>query len=121
MNLEHHQEPDKSRSAKSSLFLETPEKLRDGSSIAVVAKESLSGVVDELKYFLETLKFRSSLESGKRYVDLHPIDENKFDLLELQYFSDVENMICLTRYYNCLLYTSPSPRDATLSRMPSSA
>ena len=24
-------------------------------------------------------------------------------------------------YGNCLLYTSPSPRDATLSRMPSSA
>ena len=26
-----------------------------------------------------------------------------------------------TMFYNCLLYTSPSPRDATLSRMPSSA
>ena len=25
------------------------------------------------------------------------------------------------RYFSCLLYTSPSPRDATLSRMPSSA
>ena len=25
------------------------------------------------------------------------------------------------RYDGCLLYTSPSPRDATLSRMPSSA
>ena len=25
------------------------------------------------------------------------------------------------RYGDCLLYTSPSPRDATLSRMPSSA
>ena len=25
------------------------------------------------------------------------------------------------RIMNCLLYTSPSPRDATLSRMPSSA
>ena len=24
-------------------------------------------------------------------------------------------------FVNCLLYTSPSPRDATLSRMPSSA
>ena len=24
-------------------------------------------------------------------------------------------------YFTCLLYTSPSPRDATLSRMPSSA
>ena len=27
----------------------------------------------------------------------------------------------LARDKNCLLYTSPSPRDATLSRMPSSA
>ena len=29
--------------------------------------------------------------------------------------------LALTVYYICLLYTSPSPRDATLSRMPSSA
>jgi len=27
----------------------------------------------------------------------------------------------ITQYMICLLYTSPSPRDATLSRMPSSA
>ena len=27
----------------------------------------------------------------------------------------------VTCYWGCLLYTSPSPRDATLSRMPSSA
>ena len=27
----------------------------------------------------------------------------------------------LGRFYNCLLYTSPSPRDMTGSRMPSSA
>ena len=27
----------------------------------------------------------------------------------------------VVKIYNCLLYTSPSPRDATLSRMPSSA
>ena len=33
--------------------------------------------------------------------------------------NDASNVI---EYYNvCLLYTSPSPRDATLSRMPSSA
>ena len=33
-------------------------------------------------------------------------------------------MVCLSGgkdSYTCLLYTSPSPRDATLSRMPSSA
>ena len=29
--------------------------------------------------------------------------------------------IILTKYFNCLLYTSPSPRDRTRSRMPSSA
>ena len=28
---------------------------------------------------------------------------------------------CAARFPYCLLYTSPSPRDATLSRMPSSA
>jgi len=27
----------------------------------------------------------------------------------------------LKKYYDCLLYTSPSPRDRTRSRMPSSA
>ena len=30
-------------------------------------------------------------------------------------------IIIIPYYYVCLLYTSPSPRDATLSRMPSSA
>ena len=29
--------------------------------------------------------------------------------------------VLVPKYSNCLLYTSPSPRDATLSRMPSSA
>ena len=30
-------------------------------------------------------------------------------------------VVAVTREYNCLLYTSPSPRDRTRSRMPSSA
>ena len=33
------------------------------------------------------------------------------------YFGDVE----MPKYWDCLLYTSPSPRDRTRSRMPSSA
>ena len=32
-----------------------------------------------------------------------------------------EGKAAFDKYMNCLLYTSPSPRDATLSRMPSSA
>ena len=36
--------------------------------------------------------------------------------------SGVESNVMLWQYFRtCLLYTSPSPRDATLSRMPSSA
>ena len=41
---------------------------------------------------------------------------------------DVNGMVCdfcargiEKTFYNCLLYTSPSPRDGLLSRMPSSA
>ena len=35
--------------------------------------------------------------------------------------SGMEDVIFSGTSNNCLLYTSPSPRDATLSRMPSSA
>ena len=31
------------------------------------------------------------------------------------------DLLVVDKSLNCLLYTSPSPRDATLSRMPSSA
>ena len=37
-----------------------------------------------------------------------------------QDFADLSNL-SESQLYGCLLYTSPSPRDATLSRMPSSA
>ena len=36
-------------------------------------------------------------------------------------FTAVEYIHWQGQYKDCLLYTSPSPRDATLSRMPSSA
>ena len=39
--------------------------------------------------------------------------------IKLQIDVDVEKII--TEYLSCLLYTSPSPRDGLLSRMPSSA
>ena len=33
----------------------------------------------------------------------------------------LNSFMAQTRYYSCLLYTSPSPRDTERSRMPSSA
>ena len=38
-----------------------------------------------------------------------------------QRIKDAEMDLEMSRYYDCLLYTSPSPRDRTRSRMPSSA
>ena len=52
--------------------------------------------------------------------DMSPENEHKV----LPYPDRVPNVHKGTTYkhcYICLLYTSPSPRDATLSRMPSSA
>ena len=42
--------------------------------------------------------------------------ETKYDLTMCQKAVDL-----FDHYYDCLLYTSPSPRDRTRSRMPSSA
>ena len=44
---------------------------------------------------------------------------NEFTILELENLNTQKKI--RTALLNCLLYTSPSPRDATLSRMPSSA
>ena len=41
--------------------------------------------------------------------------------LDMPYIKVYEVATFYTMYNFCLLYTSPSPRDATLSRMPSSA
>ena len=41
---------------------------------------------------------------------------NQFEILDI---SEPNNIVLLSTY--CLLYTSPSPRDRSLSRMPSSA
>ena len=37
------------------------------------------------------------------------------------YYNDTQQRLATLRDNNCLLYTSPSPRDRTRSRMPSSA
>ena len=48
----------------------------------------------------------------------NPIDLSKSFLTK----KTLPNQVSIQEGFNvCLLYTSPSPRDATLSRMPSSA
>ena len=51
------------------------------------------------------------------------VDHGKTSLLDYLIGIDVVSGEAggITQHIRCLLYTSPSPRDATLSRMPSSA
>ena len=65
-----------------------------------------------------------SIASIKRIIGL-TCDELKNTIKKLPFELDMSNeklpLIKIGKNKFCLLYTSPSPRDATLSRMPSSA
>ena len=61
------------------------------------------------------LAIESKLPNIRNYVSaVSPLNSYQHDGKNFKAKGDDNN-------YNCLLYTSPSPRDATLSRMPSSA
>ena len=82
-----------------------------------VSVEHHEMVVPDLpKHLLgKTLVHLSDVHVGKR-VDAEYL-QRQFD-----YVSSLQpDFVCFTGDFICLLYTSPSPRDATLSRMPSSA
>ena len=72
-------------------------------------------------------KFTSALPKDSPYRNILPEFEELYEerapyAYVRDYYSEVVNRnIELLRVASCLLYTSPSPRDATLSRMPSSA
>ena len=62
------------------------------------------------------------IKEAKRAIQLlgDSLDNNCIDE-EGSWLLDTVTMLALSESFTCLLYTSPSPRDATLSRMPSSA
>jgi hypothetical protein len=61
-------------------------------------------------------KFKSFQEQDKDTI-IRFIEYLKTRLIHL----NLPNFVKIESYYTCLLYTSPSPRDGLLSRMPSSA
>eukprot|EP00830_Metopus_es_P014107 TRINITY_DN3628_c0_g1_i5.p1 TRINITY_DN3628_c0_g1~~TRINITY_DN3628_c0_g1_i5.p1 ORF type:complete len:156 (+),score=27.96 TRINITY_DN3628_c0_g1_i5:64-531(+) len=52
---------------------------------------------------------------------LQDLLQQSLQLISHQQYSEFNNQQAILHFTHCLLYTSPSPRDATLSRMPSSA
>ena len=60
-----------------------------------------------------------TIVSGTIYSILQPLGIDAFWLIK--WHTGNFGIINLQPFYSCLLYTSPSPRDMTGSRMPSSA
>ena len=92
----------------------------------------------------ENFEFNSSsLETANTIVSKYPKGKQQSAVMALLYIAQKQNnnwiplaaMKCIAKFldmpyikvyevatfYTCLLYTSPSPRDRTRSRMPSSA
>ena len=66
--------------------------------------------------YMEDCSFKSDIRIGDARLKFQDIPKNSQEFIIVDAFSSDSIPAHL-----CLLYTSPSPRDATLSRMPSSA
>ena len=81
-------------------------------------EEDLSGNIDRLAQRLKTKRYRTKLVR-RCYI---PKDNGKVRPLGIPALEDKLVQVCCARLLtSCLLYTSPSPRDLSTSRMPSSA
>ena len=78
------------------------------------------------KYFLETSFTQTTSKDFKDRQIRGKLNATRSGNFKIEYFEPMKEIISaddtfLYKLDICLLYTSPSPRDATLSRMPSSA
>ena len=55
------------------------------------------------------------------YIEIAEADANPGDYVQVEVAINAEGYSTGIGSFTCLLYTSPSPRDRSLSRMPSSA
>ena len=76
--------------------------------------EKLNAAKEELKYFQDELVRNGQEMNDSRSGGI----EDGSSAMEKE---SLNKLASRQAKYICLLYTSPSPRDATLSRMPSSA
>ena len=83
------------------------QKAKKDDAIAII--EYVRTVADETDFLtFDSSEFNKTVEEEQQIIEEHNSTKNKLFII-----AKLDN--------NCLLYTSPSPRDATLSRMPSSA
>ena len=85
------------------------------------APETVGATPKEKKISLEPSQHKPGMTIYLRSKDGWPGKDWECILLGKRGQKVIVKSIDDGRTYHCLLYTSPSPRDATLSRMPSSA
>ena len=91
----------------------SPEALAMGGELAEVVESALNALPDELKAALMLREF-----DGLSYDDIADVLGCPVGTVRSRIFRARE---AIDQRVNCLLYTSPSPRDYAASRMPSSA
>ena len=86
----------------------------------VIPRKSVQGA--DAYYYSPCGKRMRSKPDVQRFLDKKRPEGKYTDVTIDQFdFSTQPRAVKAPKEENCLLYTSPSPRDATLSRMPSSA
>ena len=130
--LEHFDAVGRWRDEDEGLPVDSRGELPDGTSFdGAIAMQAV--IATNMKHkFVRCLTEKMliyALGRGLEYYDECTTDLVIKQLAENEYrFSDLVTQVVLSKPFrersrssSCLLYTSPSPRDATLSRMPSSA
>ena len=105
--------------------LEAEEAIRGMANRKSVGKVLLKIVATRLSHYCEQDGIHPEEQSGFRphrsTLDMLLVIQRLHELARKKGTAVFACFVDLTKAYDCLLYTSPSPRDATLSRMPSSA
>ena len=96
----------------------------DAKQLAEMAKSAarvvrLFGFDPKIAFLSHSTFGQPATDRTKRLSDA--VEILKKDKVDFKFDGEMQPDVALEELYNCLLYTSPSPRDATLSRMPSSA
>ena len=75
-----------------------------------------------LLFTIDQRPFQAALQQAQATMAQHQAQVTQAEANLARDMAQLENaQVEETRYRNCLLYTSPSPRDLSTSRMPSSA
>ncbi|CZR75304.1 molybdenum ABC transporter ATP-binding protein [Clostridium difficile BI1] [Clostridioides difficile] len=85
--------------------------------------EENGGGGEELNYFFFLMRRRPPRSTQSRSSAASDVYKRQGDILFVTHDIEEAYRVCddIIVYNNCLLYTSPSPRDRQKSRMPSSA